>query len=126
MEAAEHGTNLLILPYSFCFLQPSKAPGPLAVVNVAGRGSAAKSSQLKKHKSDGVQRARPLPIPVRAADVLKQGQLVHRQVPFGNASAALAPVPSAAAAAAAAVADPRQRLWDQCWAVLHETTLYLW
>lgn len=100
--------------------QTSKAPPrPLAVVNVEARSPGDKASQLKKHKSDGVQRARSLAIPVRAADVVKQGQLVHRQVPFGNSSTALAPP-------AVAVADPRQRLWEQCWAVLHETTLYLW
>uniref|UniRef100_A0A914VPI2 Uncharacterized protein n=1 Tax=Plectus sambesii TaxID=2011161 RepID=A0A914VPI2_9BILA len=107
--------------------QPSKAPGPLAIVNVQGRGGGGgnKSSQLKKHKSDGVQRARPQPIPVRAADVLKQGQLVHRQVPFANTTALPLPAANASANTAVAAADARQRLWDQCWAVLHESTLYL-
>ncbi len=80
------------------------------------RNSAAKATQLKKHKSDGVQRTRALAIPVRAADVVKQGQLVHRQVPFGT---------PAAATHAPSLADPHQRLWEQCWAVLHESTLYL-
>lgn len=128
VSARDDSSNSASTATNIACVKPSKAPGPLAVVNVQGRGAGAgsKSSQLKKHKSDGVQRSRPQPIPVRAADVRKQGQLVHRQVPFANSSGLL-PLPTTAGAAASTpTADPRQRLWDQCWAVLHETTLYLW